>query len=165
MTFSMIVAASENNVIGVNNSLPWRLSGDLKLLKTITMGHILLMGRKTFESIGRPLPGRVNIVLTSSEKKSEHENLFFCSSVAEAHKLIEVLDQNEVFIFGGSSVYEKFLPLVSKLYLTRVHTTIEGDTFLPEINWSEWKLLESRPFEKDEKNNFSWTFETYQKKN
>ena len=154
---SIIVALSENNVIGRDNGLPWRLSADLKRLKSLTMGHHIIMGRRTWESLGRPLPGRQNVVITSDKN-------YFAEGAIVVHSLEEALTisaiDNEVFIFGGGKVFAEALPQVEKIYLTKVHTTIEGDTFFPVLNESEWKEIERHDFSADEKNEFDYSFVT-----
>jgi dihydrofolate reductase len=148
---SIVVALSENNVIGSKNNLPWKLSGDLKRVKVLTMGHHLIMGRKTFESIGRPLPGRTTIIIT--RKKDYHiEGCLIASSLSEAIELSK--SDNEAFIFGGGEIFREALPHVKRIYMTRVHAHINGDTFFPEINYSEWKEISREEFPADEKNQF-----------
>src|ERR1019366_6240362 len=118
MNLSIIVAISENNLIGVNNGLPWQLSADMKRLKSITMGHHLIMGRKTFDSIGKPLPGRPIIIITRN-KDYKAEGCTVVSSLAEAIKSVE--NDDEPFVFGGGEIFKEGLPFVNKIYLTRVH--------------------------------------------
>lgn len=159
MSFSLVVAASENNVIGVNNTIPWRLSGDLKLFKKITTGHVIVMGRKTFESLGRVLPDRESWVLGSQLKEIEGvKNFSKLENIVEMAK-----NRDEVFIIGGAQIYHLFLPLVEKIHLTRVHTTIEGDTFLPAIDWKKFKRVSVEKFLKDEKNEFDWSYEVWER--
>jgi dihydrofolate reductase len=154
---SIIVALSENNVIGRDNGLPWRLSADLKRLKALTMGHHIIMGRRTWESLGRPLRGRENVVITRDKN-------FVAEGATVVHSLEEALNissaDSEVFIFGGGKVFQEALPKVNKIYLTKVHTTIEGDTFFPEINKDEWTEVEKLFCTKDEKNQFDYSFIT-----
>src|SRR5258708_7509586 len=126
---SIIVALSENNLIGVNNQLPWRLSADLKRVKAITMGHPLIMGRKTFESIGKPLPGRTNIVITRN-KDFKADGCFVVSSLKEA--IEKAKDDSEIFIFGGGEIFREALPIVNKIYMTRIHHHFEGDTYFSD---------------------------------
>ncbi|MBI4411764.1 MAG: dihydrofolate reductase [Deltaproteobacteria bacterium] len=129
MTLSIIVAMSKNGVIGKDNKIPWHLSEDLKRFKKITMGHPIVMGRKTFESIGKPLPGRENIVITHNPK--------FC---ADGVRVVHGLDQamkgykldEEIFVIGGAEIYKSALPLADKVYLTRIEKEFEGDAFFPE---------------------------------
>ena len=134
---SIIVASSANNVIGAQGDLPWRLSDDLKRFKAVTMGKPIVMGRKTWESIGRALPGRQNIVITR-----RHD--FAADGCDVVHSLDEAMsvagDVGEIMVIGGSQVYEIFLPAAQRLYLTRVHADVEGDTFFPAVNEDEWQL-------------------------
>ena len=158
---SIIVAVSENNVIGRDNGLPWRLSADLKRLKALTMGHHLIMGRKTWESLGRPLPGRTNVVITSL-KNFVAEGAVVVHSLSAAIKVAE--NDSEIFIFGGGRVFQEALPAVEKIYLTVVHKTIDGDTFFPELNKDEWKEIERSSHKADEKNEFDYSFITLVRK-
>jgi len=159
---SIIVAASTNNVIGANGELPWRLSDDLKRFKHITMGKPIVMGRLTFESIGRPLPGRQNIVMT-------RRNGYIaggCDVVASPDAAIETAgDAAEVIVIGGGEIYRLFLPFADRIYLTRVHVDIEGDAFFASLNDNEWKLSESETHKADESNEFDFTFEIWTRVN
>ena len=155
MNLSIIVAVSENNLIGVNNGLPWQLSADMKRLKAITMGHHLIMGRKTFDSIGKPLPGRPIIIITRN-KDYKAEGCTVVSSLAEA--INSVKNDDEPFVFGGGEIFKEGLPLVNKIYLTRVHGRFEGDTYFPELKKEEWREVSHEDFSADEKNNYSYSF-------
>jgi len=137
--FSIIAAVSENNVIGNANALPWRIPEDLARFRALTMGHTLVMGRKTFESIGRPLPGRTTLVLTRRDD-------FAVPGVLVAHDrdaAVALAPGQHVFVAGGADIYAQFLPLVARMYLTRVDGTFEGDTYFPSFNPSEWTLVSS----------------------
>lgn len=159
---AMIVAASENDVIGVNEDLPWQLSADLKNFKKLTMGHHIIMGRKTFDSIGRLLPGRTTVIV-SRQPDYQFEGAKVAHSLESA---IEMCDNDELpFVTGGAEIYRLALPHVTQLHITRVHTTIDGDTRLPEIDWTKWKKTDSQSYGKDEKNEFDITFETYTRTN
>ena len=143
MKVSIIVAASTNNVIGNDGGLPWRLPEDLKRFKNITMGKPMIMGRATWESIGRALPGRQNIVMTRQDAFAAEG----CDVVATIEEALEAAgDVDEVMIIGGGILYEQFLQRTDRLYFTRVHTRIDGDTYFPEINESEWKLTSEELF-------------------
>lgn len=157
MAISLIVAASENNVIGKDNNLIWHLSADLKRFKALTTGHAVIMGRKTFESIGRPLPNRRNIIISAS--LSSVDGCEVVASVAEA--LDAVKGENEAFIIGGGSIYNALWNKAGRLYLTRVKVELEGDTFIPEIKPSEWEEVRREEFSADEKNEFSFSFIDY----
>jgi dihydrofolate reductase len=152
---SLIVAASTNNVIGVAGDLPWRLSADLKRFKAITMGKPIVMGRKTWESIGRPLPGRQNIVITRQPDYVAEG----CTVVASPADAIDAAgDADETMIIGGGHIYEAFLPKADRIYLTRVDAEIEGDAFLPEIAADEWRV-DSKEFRAaDSANDFGVDF-------
>lgn len=168
MTLSLIVAASENNVIGKENALPWHLPDDLQYFRSVTQGKVVIMGRKTYESIGRPLPNRRNIVLSQTIKYIEGCEVFPSLSDALLQLHTEQLS-DDVFIIGGAKVFKEALTetltdfSVRKLYLTRVHATIDGDVFLPEITWSHWKKLSSDEHAKDERHASSFTFEVYER--
>lgn len=155
---AMIVAVSDNNVIGVDGDLPWRLSEDLKQFKRLTMGHCMIMGRKTFDSIGRLLPGRTTVIVTRNRE-------LVCEGALIAHSIPEAIalcgEDETPFLVGGAEIYRQGLPLVRELFLTRVHTTIEGDTFLPDIDWDRWELLENKRFEADAKNEVAFSFRRY----
>lgn len=154
----MIVAASENNVIGNDGDLPWSLSADLKRFKKLTMGHHIIMGRKTFDSIGRLLPGRTTVIVT---RQADYE--FAGAEIAFSIEgaLAKCADDEQPFVTGGAEIYRLALPFVNELHLTRVHTEIAGDTVLPEIDWSAWEIQESERHAADGKNNFDYSFETY----
>lgn len=141
MRISIIAAMAKNRVIGKGNEIPWRLSSDLKRFKEITVGHPVIMGRKTYESIresiGRPLPGRLNIIVTR-QKDYEAEGCVVVHSLGNAFEAAEVTNRDEVFVIGGAEIYAQALPLASKMYLTIVKAEIEGDAYFPEFNLKEW---------------------------
>jgi len=148
---SLIVAASTNNVIGTQGELPWRLSGDLKRFKAVTMGKPIVMGRLTFESIGCALPGRQNIVITR-QADFEAEG---CDVVQSIDAAIEAAgDAEEIMIIGGSHVYQAFLPRADRIYLTRVQADVEGDTYLPDLASDEWRESSREEYPADESNDF-----------
>lgn len=161
MQLSIIVALSENNVIGAGNQLPWKLSADLKRVKALTMGHHLIMGRKTYESIGRPLPGRTNVIITRNDSYAP-EGCVVVNSLAAALELAK--DDPEVFVFGGGEIFREALPLVSKIYLTKVHCTIDGDTHFPKLDPSQWTELDREEFKQDEKNQYDFSFVTLERR-
>jgi dihydrofolate reductase len=158
----IIVAASENNAIGKNNKLLWHLPNDLKYFKSVTTGHPIIMGRKTFESIGKPLPNRLNIVVSRNPYESA-ENLIYSNSLQEAIRVALQKDE-EIFIIGGGEIYKQALPLAHKIHFTKVHTVIDGDTFFPELNQNEWETESSVFHKKDNKNKYDYTFLIYCKK-
>jgi dihydrofolate reductase len=158
MRLSIIVALADNGVIGRGNALPWRLSADLKRFKSLTMGHHLLMGRKTFESIGRSLPGRTTIVITRSPLNAE--GAIAATSTEQAVTLAS--DDSEAFIAGGAEIYAQTIHRASRMYLTRVHAEVEGDAYFPDFDdVNEWHLVDSEHFEADEKNEYPYSFLTY----
>ena len=155
---SLIVAASENGVIGNSGDLPWRLSADLKRFKQLTMGHAMIMGRKTFESIGRLLPGRTTIIVTR-QTGYEFPGALIAGNVSQAIEMSGI--DEHPFITGGAEIYRVALPLVEKIYLTRVHVDIDGDTYLSGIDWTQWRRVESEPHYADDRNQYDFTFESY----
>lgn len=166
MRYSLIVAMSENRVIGRAGELPWRLSADLRRFKRLTMGHHIVMGRKTYESIGRPLPGRVTMVLTRREDYDPgHHAVLVASSLDQAVALLPTtaMEQGELFVVGGAEVYRLALPEAWRLYRTVIHAAPAGDTYFPEIDPQAWTLLESRGYPADAKNEFACTHQQWQR--
>lgn len=158
---SIIVAIADNYAIGKDNQLLWHLSEDLKRFKLLTTGHTIVMGKKTFESLPiRPLPNRSNIVITDIPG----EIIDGCIMAYSIDDAIEKMDDSkENFIIGGGSVYKQFLPIVQKLYLTRVHKDFEADCFFLEIDFSEWKLVSKEKNKKDEKTGLAYSYQVYEK--
>lgn len=156
---SIIAAVAENGAIGKNQKLLWYLPADLKRFKKLTTGHVVIMGRKTFESLPNgPLPARKNVVLSSFPE--DFVNCFACDSMSDALDLCG--QESEVFIIGGAQVYHQALRFADKIYLTRVHATFENaDTFFPIVNWEEWNEVEHQDFPADEKNPIPYSFITY----
>ncbi len=163
MIISIIAAVDENWGIGLDNQIPWHLPADLARFKELTMGHHLVAGRKTFQSIGSALPGRQMIVLTRNQEL-EAPDCHTAASLDAALNLAENAGENEVFIIGGAEVYQEALPLAEKLYLTRVHADAEADTFFPEFEESDWSLICSQDFPADMKNPLATTFKHLVKK-
>lgn len=161
MRISAIFAMSENRVIGKNNQLPWHLPADLKHFKQITMGNPILMGRKTYESIGKPLPGRCNIVITR-DTNYQAPGCVVVNSVESA--LAAVKDNDEIFIIGGALLYQETLPLTQRLYMTLIHHSFDGDTFFPALNENEWQEVERTDHPADENNKYSYSFVTLDRK-
>jgi len=161
MKISLIVAFDEQRLIGNNNKLPWHLPADLKNFKQITMGHYMIMGRKTFDSIGKPLPGRTSIIITR-KKDFKIEGCIVVNTLNEA--LIKSEDQQEVFIIGGAQIFECTLPIATDLFITQIHHLFEGDTFFPEIPKSDWEEVSRKKNEPDEKNEWAYSFIHYKKK-
>jgi len=157
----MIAAAAENNALGKNNELVWHLPNDFKRFKSLTTGHHIIMGRKTFESFPKPLPNRVHVVITRQENYKPEG----CIVVDSIEKAIAVCPENEdTYIIGGGEIYNLALPFTDIIELTKVHHTFEADTFFPKINKNEWVLVESEENQKDEKHLFDYTYETYIRK-
>ena len=163
MNITLVVAASENNAIGLNNQLLWHLPKDMRFFKNTTWGMPILMGRKTFESMGsKPLNGRLNIIITRN-KNWVNEDVTVVHTMEEATSLATKFSYNELLVIGGGEIYEMALPLAEKIWLTRVHTTIEGDVYFPKLN-TEWKMVSSTQNAADEKHKFSFDFECWKRK-
>jgi len=159
---SIIVAIASNNAIGKDNDLLWHISDDLKRFKRLTSGHTVIMGKNTFYSLPfRPLPKRRNIVLTDV-KGEQIEGCEMAYSIDESIELMD--DSQENFIMGGGSIYNQFMPLAQKLYITKVHKDFDADTFFPDIDLSIWKLVESIDNEPEKEGSFSFTYEVYERK-
>jgi dihydrofolate reductase len=163
MIVSLLVAASENNVIGKDNGLPWHLPDDLKYFKNLTWGMPILMGRKTFDSIGKPLPGRKSIVITRN-KNWQHESVTVVHSIEDAITKAEDLGVKEIFVIGGAEIFQTALLSASRIYLTRIHQHFDGDVFFPEIDNDKWKLVSERYCVKDEKNIYDHTYQVWETK-
>ncbi|MCH8820275.1 MAG: dihydrofolate reductase [Acidobacteria bacterium] len=161
MRLSIIAAVSANRVIGHHGSLPWKLPDDWKRFQKLTMGHHLLMGRKTFESIGFVLPGRTTVVIT-------HQSDYHPEGVLVAHSLEEALrlvkNDSELFIAGGAEIYRPMLPLADRLYLTCVHENFEGDIRFPDFDESDWELVSREDREPDPDHTYSFSFVVYDRK-
>jgi dihydrofolate reductase len=166
MIISFVVAAAENNAIGRNNQLPWRLPEDLRFFKRTTLGKPVIMGRKTWESLGgKPLPNRQNIVL-SSKPPELPEGVLHSASLEDALNITKASGAEETCIIGGGQIFEAALPLADVIYLTRVHTVIEdGDAFFPVLSADVWKLAWEEAHQADEKNNFDFTFQRWERIN
>ncbi len=161
MIVSLVVAMSENGVIGRDGGMPWHLSADLRRFKRLTMGHHLVMGRRTFESIGRLLPGRTTVIMTR-QSGYRVPGAVVCDSLSAALDVASA--DSEVFVVGGGEIYRLALPLAGKLYVTRVHATIDdGDTYFPDVDWSHWRRTESQSGQSDDANQFDYTFEIYER--
>ena len=162
MILSHVVAASSNNVIGKNNQLLWRLPNDMKFFKNTTWAMPVIMGRKTFESLGKPLTGRTNIVITR-QVDFAGEGIKVVPSIEEAKIAAADADAKEAYIIGGGEIYKQTLPITRRIYLTRVFTEIEGDTWYPEFNRNEWQLLSELPFKADEKHKYDYSFQIWER--
>ena len=162
MTISSIVAADENNAIGKDNQIPWHLPDDLKFFKKTTMGKPILMGRKTYESLGKPLPGRLNIVVSRSKKTGLPNSVLLYDDLEKALKRMKAENTEEAFIIGGGKIYEQTMDIIDRIYLTKVFTTVDGATaFFPSIDHSQWKLTWEAMHDADEKHAFPFCFQQY----
>jgi len=164
MFVNIVVAASENNVIGKNNKLLWNLPNDTAFFKNVTYGLPVIMGRKTLESLGKPLKGRTNIVITrDTARLAGQSGIVAVGSLSEAIDAAKATDALECSVIGGGQVYQQAMSITDRIYLTRVHAVLEGDTFFPEIDRHIWKLVRSIPHDKDDKHQFAYEFETWER--
>ena len=162
MIISCIVAKAKNNVIGKDNDIPWYLPADLKYFKKTTIDHHIIMGRKCYASIGKPLPKRTNVIVTR-DPYFISSNCLVARSIQEGLEMAYDNAEEECFIIGGGTIYEQTQELWDKLYLTEVDLEIEGDVFFPEIDLDKWSLLSEEQHESDEKNPYNYTFKVYQR--
>lgn len=160
MNISIIVATDDQGLIGKDNDLPWKLSADLQYFRRITMGKPLIMGRNTHESIGRPLPGRQNIILTNNNNY-QVEGCTVVNTIDEALSVCS--DAKEVMVMGGASLYQQFLPQANKLYLTQVHASLDGDTWFPSWDKTKWREISREDHQADDKNDYPYSFISYQR--
>ena len=163
MTISLIVAAAENNSIGKDNRLLWHLPNDLKFFKNMTWGMPVIMGRKTFESVNKPLPGRFNIVITGQAGWSA-PGVIAVASMEAALQAARDTNCKEVFIIGGGEIYKQTMAMAEHVYLTRVHEIFEGDTFFPALDSEQWQLVSEHKFIADDKHAFAYSFQTWDKR-
>jgi dihydrofolate reductase len=157
MIVSIIAAVDENNGIGIGGRLPWKISSDLKRFKNLTMGHHLIMGRKTWDSIGRALQGRTNIIL-SRKRQQAPENTILKASLEEALEFAQQNNESEVFIIGGGQVYALALSFADRIYLSKIHATLPADVFFPILDWNAWAIREIRDIPASEKDQYAHTF-------
>lgn len=163
MTISLVVAAADNNAIGKDNKLLWCLPNDMKFFKNVTWGMVVIMGRKTLESLGRPLKGRRNIVITRQNDFKIDEGVVV-KDLNEALDAAKEMDVKEVMVIGGGEIYRQFLPLANKIYITRVHAKPEdADTFFPEFSEKEWKLVSRKDYEADVKHEYAYSFQLWER--
>ena len=163
MKVSLIVAASENNAIGKNNQLLWHLPNDLKFFKNTTWGMPVIMGRKTFEAVNKPLPGRFNIVITRQQGWNA-DGVIVAKDINDALQKASETNCKEIFIIGGGEIYKQAMEMADKIYLTRVHANIDGDTFFPVVDENKWQLTSNQEFAADEKHAFAYSFQVLTKK-
>jgi len=156
MKISLVVAMSKNRVIGKDGDIPWKLSDDQKNFRKITMDHPIIMGRKTHESIGRPLDGRLNIILTRDQNYKAQD----CTVVHTLDEAIKTSgDVEEVFIIGGEAIYEMCLPQTDRIYLSKVQVNIDGDTFFPELDMNDWTIIQQEShLETDDKHTYPYNY-------
>ena len=161
---SLLVAAANNNAIGKNNQLLWHLPKDMKFFKNTTWGMVIIMGRKTYESVDKPLPGRVNIVITR-QKDWKREGVWVAENLADAIEQAKTTNCKEIFIIGGGEIYKESMPLADKIYMTRVDASFEdADTYFPEIDKEVWTLTSEQKETADEKHKYDFSFETWGRK-
>ncbi|RYD56891.1 MAG: dihydrofolate reductase [Sphingobacteriales bacterium] len=164
MMISAIVAISENYAIGKDNQLPWHLPEDLKFFKRTTMGKPVIMGRKTYDSMGKPLKGRLNIVISRQKDVTLPEGVLLYESLDVAIQRVEEENTDEVFIIGGGQIFELSMELLDTLYLTKVNTVIEdASAYFPHVDHSHWKLTWEEAHEADEKHQFAYTFQKWER--
>lgn len=158
---SFVFAMDKNRVIGYKNQLPWHLPADLQYFKRVTTGHVVIMGRKTYESIGKPLPNRTNVIVTRQQNYRPEGCIVFHS----VEKLVAHFSkEEELFVIGGAEIFSQFLPIVEKMYVTVIDHEFAGDTFFPEIDETEWEIIHSEKGVKDEKNPYEYIFITWQRR-
>ncbi len=166
MDLAIIVAQSKNRVIGVNNDLPWRLPKDLQYFKKVTLGKPIIMGRKTYESIGKPLPGRANIVITSNPDYSV-DGVQVVHSLDEAIEVAKIVaasqNQTEVMVIGGAQIYQQALKQANKLYITEVDAEIEGDAHFPTVDYTQYHEIEREDHKSDQSNPYDYSFVCYER--
>lgn len=166
MILSVIVAMAHNRVIGLNNQMPWHLPADLAWFKKNTLNKPVIMGRKTFESIGRPLPNRHNIVISRQIEPTDNKisNVSWVKSIDEAISLAQEQQPDEVFIIGGGNIYQQVLPLIDWLYLTHIDAELQGDTYFPDYLPEQWQVIYQEDHQADEKNSYPYQFQILQRK-
>jgi dihydrofolate reductase len=162
MDIALIVAMSQNGIIGLNNQLPWRLPEDLRYFKKTTMGKPVIMGRKTFDSIGKALPGRTNIVITTQQNIQLPDGVRLAHSMSEAMKIAESVGikdgVNEVMVIGGEQIYALFMPKAARIYLTKVHADVNGDAYFSSFNENDWQLISEDNLKASENNPYDYSF-------
>ncbi|MEO5888864.1 MAG: dihydrofolate reductase [Ferruginibacter sp.] len=160
---ALVVAASTNNVIGKNNHLVWNLPNDLKFFKNTTWGFPVIMGRKTFEEVNKPLPGRINIVITRNPDWKADGTIIVPDLQAAIQKARDT-NAKQIFITGGGEIYKQSMAIADTIYITRVHAVLEGDAFFPVIDENEWELVSNEDFPVDEKHAYAYSFQVFKKK-
>lgn len=164
MTISLVVAAADNNAIGKENKLLWCLPNDMRFFKNITWGMVVAMGRKTLDSLGRPLKGRKNIVITR-QNDFKADGAIIVKNLDAAILAAKEMDVKELFVIGGGEIYKQALPIAQRIYITRVHTNPAGaDTFFPEFSEKEWQLVSNKDYEADAKHEYGYSFQLWERK-
>ena len=163
MIISLIVAASTNNAIGKDNKLLWHLPNDMKFFKNTTWGMPVIMGRKTYESMDKPLPGRFNYVITRQQGWTA-TGATVATDITDAIKKAETTNCKELFIIGGGEIFKQSMDIADKIYLTRVHAVLDGDVFFPEIDESKWQLTHNQDLPADAKHAYAYSFQTWERK-
>jgi dihydrofolate reductase len=164
MSISLVVAAATNNAIGKDGKLLWHLPNDLKFFKNTTWGMVVIMGRKTFEEVNKPLPGRVNIVITSNPEWSAADTIT-ATGLTDALGKAALTNCREIFIIGGGEIYRQSMDIADTIYITRVHAELPGDTFFPVIDETKWQLTSNEDFTADEKHAYNYSFQVWKAKN
>jgi len=163
MLISAIVAKAKNNVIGKDNDIPWYLPADLKYFKRVTTGHHIIMGRKVYQSIGKPLPKRTNVIVTRNPFFIV-SNCFIANSIEEGINIAQENSDDEVMIIGGGEIYKQTMDLWDKLYITEVDAVVAGDIYFPEMDLDQWALVSKEDHQKDSKNQYNYSFQVYDRK-
>lgn len=163
MRLSLVVAAARNGVIGFRGEIPWRLPDDQRFFRSVTMGHAIVMGRKTFDSIGKPLPGRRNLVLSRTQRESVDAVHLF-EDLDAAIDWSQRRDERELFVIGGEAVYREAMPRADRIFRTRVDAKPEGDVFFPDIDPAVWRCVRREPHEADERHAFAFAIETWERR-
>ena len=167
MRKALIVAMAQNRVIGRDNKLPWYLPGDLRYFKQVTMGKPIIMGRKTWDSIGRPLPGRLNVVVSRDSSWQAPAGTVKAGSLEEAftraQAQAEIEDREEIMVIGGGQIYAEALPQTDRMYVTLVHDEVAGDAWFPDVNWEEWEEIGREDFSASDNNPHDYSFVVYQR--
>ena len=162
LMISLIAAAAENYAIGRDNQLLWTLPNDMKFFKNTTWGMPVVMGRKTFESLGKPLPGRINFVITRNAGWTA-EGVTVATDINSALQKAAETNCKEIFVIGGGEIYKQSMEIADKIYITRVHASFDADTFFPEIDETKWQLTANQDFEVDEKHKYAYSFQTWER--
>jgi len=162
MIVSLMVAAAENNVIGKDNDMVWHMPADMRYFMVTTLGHYVIMGRKTLESFGKALPKRTNVIVTRN-KNYQASGCITVASIEQGLRMAEENGEKEAFIIGGGDIYRQSMHIADRIYLTRIHAVFSGDAFFPEIDLHQWRLVKSDPHPADKKNPYAYDFRVYER--